>query len=227
MDIIDFHSHILPGADHGSRSLETSKKQLDLATKNGVCRIVATPHFYPERHHLEAFIERRDNAWSTLSSALTPESPKIAVGAEVLICDNIERLVGIEKLCIEGTRILLIELPFAFFKKEFRTSVFRLIKEGYTVVLAHADRYDPENIEMLLSAGAKIQLNASALSGISVKPHIKRWINDGYVVAIGSDIHSDDKRAYKSFVKAKKRLSKLSALDYVCSAGDSMQIKFN
>ncbi len=226
-EIIDFHSHILPGADHGSSSLDVTFKQLALAKAYGVDKIVATPHFYPERHHIEKFLRRRDAAWKMLSEAKSPEHPRVAVGAEVLICDGIEHLEGLEKLCVAGTKIILLELPFSFFKNEFITSVKHLIKEGYKVVLAHADRYDPGNIDVLISVGAKIQLNASALSKFFVKPHIKSWIIDGYVVALGSDIHSDNKRAYKKFVKAKKRLFKLGALEYVRAESDGMNINFN
>ena len=34
--LVDFHSHILPRADHGSDSIETSLCQLESAAKAGV-----------------------------------------------------------------------------------------------------------------------------------------------------------------------------------------------
>ena len=60
--MIDFHAHILPGADHGSDGLETSKAQLGCLFKEGITRVVATPHFYPQRHSVDTFLERRDRA---------------------------------------------------------------------------------------------------------------------------------------------------------------------
>ncbi len=226
-DVIDFHSHILPGADHGSDSAEESLCQLDFANRSSVYRIVATPHFYPDRHNVEEFISRRDAAWSTLKENLSEPRPGIALGAEVLICDGIERLEGLERLCVAGTNILLLELPFSVFKSEYRDSVFRLVKGGYRVVLAHADRYEPEDIDILLECGAQIQLNADALSGFTVKSHIKRWIYQGSVVALGSDIHRSDKSAYKRFEKAKKRLLKIGALEFVKASSDGMNIIFS
>ena len=228
IDVIDFHSHILPGADHGSSSLEESLLQLGLARQNGVKRIVATSHFYPDRHDIEDFLKNRDSSWDLLKeNSDAGERPKVALGAEVLICDGIERLEGLERLCVQGTNVILIELPFSIFKNEYRESVFRLVKRGLNVVLAHADRYDPEDIETLLECGAKIQLNADSLSSFSLRPHIKDWILRGEVVAIGSDIHSADKKAYKRFTKAIKRLSKLNALAYVKDASDGFQIEFS
>ena len=43
--ITDFHSHVLPGADHGSDSVETSERQLELVDGAGIDRVVAAPHF--------------------------------------------------------------------------------------------------------------------------------------------------------------------------------------
>jgi tyrosine-protein phosphatase YwqE len=39
--IIDFHAHVLPGADHGSVDAEEAKKQLELAYYSGLDLIVA------------------------------------------------------------------------------------------------------------------------------------------------------------------------------------------
>ncbi len=226
LNIIDFHAHILPSADHGSSSLQMSLKQLEFARAHGVDRIVATPHFYPDRHDVKSFLARRNNSWDELKSAKGADLPKIALGAEVLICDGIERLCGLERLCISGTNVILLELPFSFFKLEFRDSVFHLVKNGFNAVLAHADRYDPADIDTLLQYGAKIQLNAESLSGIFIPKHIKRWILQGDVVALGSDIHGNDKSAYKKFSKAYRRILKFNAIDVVKRFADGINIEF-
>lgn len=211
LNIIDFHAHVLPRADHGSDSVETSLLQLDLAAKSGVRHVVATPHFYPDRHSVEDFVELRDGAFSTLSSALTELHPTLSFGAEVLICDGIERLGGLSKLCVAGTNVLLLELPFTVFNPSYADSVFRLTRDGFCVVLAHVDRYPKENIELLCEAGARMQVNADALSGLWVSGHIKEWLSDGRIIALGSDIHREDNKAYKRFEKAKSRI-----LSYGC-----------
>ena len=45
----DFHSHILPDMDDGSRCAEDSLKMLRMEAEQGVTRVVATPHFYAHR----------------------------------------------------------------------------------------------------------------------------------------------------------------------------------
>ena len=186
----------------------------------GVETIVATPHFYPQYENVERFIERRNACFDRLKEQLTDEHPNIILGAEVLICDNIEAMPGLEQLCLGETRLILIELPFTDFSNDHVYSIKMLMKQGYTVVLAHADRYDPDNIERLIASGAKIQLNADSLSKLFVQPHIKDWIERDKVIAIGSDIHGEDPKAYKRFKKAMKRLG--DRLDYVMSSSDEL-----
>ena len=208
LNVIDFHAHILPGADHGSSSLETTLFQLRCAKEYNVNHVIATPHFYPQSHSVDDFLNLRALAYEKLSPTLDGSLPKVTKGAEVLICDGIERLRGLDKLCVDNTNIILLELPFSVFKTEYCDSVYRLIKDGYDVILAHVDRYPKEHIEMLLDVGAKCQINAAALSGLIVPRHIKEWIKYGRVVALGSDIHNADKNAYKRFDKAKSRILK-------------------
>lgn len=211
MDFVDFHAHVLPHVDHGSFSTETTIAQLEFALKAGVKRIVATPHFYPHEENPEHFIERRDAYYKRLLERIPDNSPEIKLGAEVLICDNIEEMPMLDKLCMSGTNVLLLELPFTDFSDAYVHSVRVLVNQGYTVLLAHADRYDPKNIDKLINVGAVIQLNASALSRLFVPKHIKTWLNNNKVHAIGSDIHGADKKAYTRFTKAVKRLGERSS----------------
>ena len=220
MRLIDFHTHILPWADHGSSSIDTSLFQLSSASENGIDKIVATSHFYPQYENVEHFISRRNECYDRLSAHLTDEHPTVILGAEVLICDNIEKMPGLESLCIEGTKLLLLELPFTDFSDSYVHSVKSLTKNGYTIVLAHADRYDPSNIDRLVSAGAKIQLNVDSLCGLFLPSHIKKWVMKDSVVALGSDIHGSDKKAYKRFLKAVKRLGDSS--DSIMSATEDL-----
>lgn len=204
-EIVDFHSHILPGADHGSSSLETSLTQLKYAAESGIKNIVATPHFYPHAHTVDSFIAKRDAAYESLAPHI-PDGMNIKLGAEVLICKGIENLPGLDKLFLDGTNTLLLELSFSDFSADYPDSVQTLIKNGVNVVLAHADRYDPELIEQMLMLGAKIQLNATALNTVFKKKTLYDWLSRGVVVALGSDIHGADKNAYPTLVKAYKKI---------------------
>lgn len=207
LDIVDFHAHVLPRADHGSNSVETSLWQIKSAIFHGVTRIIATPHFYPHRHTVQSFIKRRDEAYGLLMEHI-PDGVEIKLGAEALICPGFEHLPDIEKLFVEGTRTILIELPYSDFQACYCDSVKEMVSSGIDVVIAHADRYPAENIEKMIKAGAKLQLNAHSTLGIIKRSEVYSWLDRKLVVALGSDIHERDGAAYRDFAKAIKRIGK-------------------
>ena len=56
---VDFHSHILPGVDDGSRSVEESLEMLRAVARQGIGTVVATPPFYANHDTPERFLRRR------------------------------------------------------------------------------------------------------------------------------------------------------------------------
>ena len=64
--LTDFHSHILPEVDDGSRSVRQSLEMLRLEGEQGIRRVVATPHFYARQDTPERFLRRRERAWNAL-----------------------------------------------------------------------------------------------------------------------------------------------------------------
>ena len=200
---IDFHAHILPGADHGSATLEVSLWQINSALQHGISKIVATPHFYPDRVTVNEFTETVAAAYEKLKDRL-PAGIELHVGAEVLVCPGLENLKGLEKLCIRGTKILLIELPFGYISADIAETLKALQDVGYTVLLAHADRYKAADIDSLVDIGCIVQLNAKSVISIFKRRKCKKWIKQGVVYALGSDIHETDKKAYKAFINAAK-----------------------
>ena len=108
----DYHSHILPNIDDGSDSVKTSLKMIKMMKGQGIGIIVATPHFYLHRESsLGGYLEKRQNAYEKLMAA-EPAVTDIHIGAEVAIEKGISGLDGLEKLCISGTGLILLEPPF-------------------------------------------------------------------------------------------------------------------
>ena len=208
IDLVDFHSHILPKADHGSSSMEITEKQLELASMYSVNRIIATPHFYPHRHTLPSFKEKILNSVDILKNRIVTYKPTVKLGYEVLLCEGIEKFPGISELTLKGSDYILIELPFSDFREEYCISCQKLQDLGMKVILAHVDRYPKENIDLMLQYGInRFQVNASAFDRLFVPKHLYEYCDNGYVVALGSDIHGDKQSYYKSFNKAKSKLS--------------------
>ena len=209
LTVIDFHSHILPALDHGCEKIDECRGQLALMSDCGTDIAVATSHFYPHMHDINVFADKVDRAIDKIRSADITKAPELRIGAEVLLFSGMNNMENLGKLCIRGTNLLLLELPNTNVTDAHVKTVESILCDGYRVILAHIDRYveiQPEKIREFLSYGALAQINASSLFSHSVKKKILPYINDGLVYAIGSDLHSVDKKAYSQFKKAEKKL---------------------
>ena len=205
---IDFHAHILPTVDHGSRNLSEALEQLAMLNGIGIDTVVATPHFYPHSMDVKEFSRSVDSAAKLLCENRPSPSPRITLGAEVLYCDGLDRMEHLEALCIRGTNILLLELPLAEWSSELFYTVERLT-QCFTVLLAHVDRYivdQEEEIHALMSVGAFAQINASALASLSKRRRLSPLWDTDRIVALGSDLHNTEQKACHSMIVAKKRL---------------------
>lgn len=201
---IDYHSHILPGCDHGCRDVGMALQQIEMAKKIGIQTICATPHFYPHKESVDNFLKRRTDCSQLLFQSREENSPFIKLGAEVLICDGMEKLDGLSRLCLEGTNELLLEMPFYEWPDHIWDTLYQLIDlQDIQLVIAHADRYPVENIQQLISEGVPLQLNAECLKHPLRRKRYLSWINDGYVQYLGSDIHELGS-GYRDFAKCKK-----------------------
>ena len=109
--MIDFHSHILPGMDDGSKNIEESLALLRMLAEQGVKKVVATPHFYANDESVEKFLARRQQSYESLRAALPAGMPEILLGAEVRYYQGISRLKELKELCVQGSNLLLLERP--------------------------------------------------------------------------------------------------------------------
>ena len=197
--MIDWHSHVLPALDDGSRSVDESLALLKMLSEQGVDTVIATPHFYADRESLSSFLERREGSYKILRDALAEGMPRILLGAEVSYYSGISRLEGLSRLCIEGTDILLLEMPFLKWTESIVREVeLMLTSTSYTVVLAHIERYfdmrNGEAIERLLSRGALAQSNAGFFCRKGTRRLALKLLRLGTVSLIGSDTHSVEQR---------------------------------
>lgn len=193
MRIVDFHAHVLPKADHGSDSLNTSLAQLKLAESAGVSDIFATPHFYVDDNTIEKFLSRREYCYNVLKEAAEAENINIRLhkSAEVKLVLGLTKLPDLDKLCIENTNCMLLEMPFNHpWQPWVYAAVDELRDRGIEPILAHIERYDKTSLERIFDYDVKTQINAESLySGFFMRRRILGYVNDGLVHFIGSDIH--------------------------------------
>ena len=205
---LDYHAHVLPGCDHGSDGVETSRKQLAMAAAAGIRTVCATPHFYPHKESIPSFLQRREASARLLRENLTADAPQLQLGAEVLICDGMERLDGLSRLCRGETNELLLEMPFYQWSESIWDTLYALCeRRDIEIVLAHAERYPPEAIEQLIRDNVALQLNSECLTRPLHRKRYLKWIKNGSVKYLGSDIHMLG-NGYRDFEKCRRLLKK-------------------
>lgn len=194
--MFDCHSHILPAIDDGSRSVEESMSMLRKFGGEGVKAILATPHFYPDTK-IEEFLVKREDALGELVETMREcgeEIPRVLKGAEVLLSVDTPKLPDLEKLCIEGTKYILIELPYVNWSEWVYQAIYNIIaNRGLIPILAHIERYervvsDISKINRLLEMDVVVQVNAYSLLG-SKRSLALRLIKNNMVHVLGSDAH--------------------------------------
>lgn len=193
--MVDIHSHILPKMDDGSKSVEESMAMLKASAEQGVSVIAATPHFYPWENSPEEFLRRRERSAGMLKKAWESDLPKIRLGAEVGYFDGVSQAEEIKELCIEGTNLLLLEMPFRAWTDRMATEVKALqIKFGVRVILAHVERYlhfQKTSIwEEMLQMELLAQCNAEFFIGWKTRRRALSMLKEGEVHLIGSDCHN-------------------------------------
>ncbi len=131
---------------------------------------------------------------------------EIICAAEVLLCEGLNNLPELGRLRIGDSNTILIEMPTPPWPDRLIDSLIQIKSErGFEIVLAHVERYDAKAIQQLFSLGMLGQLNASAFHRIFERKRFYNWIDDSYVVALGSDIHGYDK-AYNDYSNAMRIL---------------------
>ncbi|NLA88171.1 MAG: histidinol-phosphatase [Clostridiales bacterium] len=201
--MIDFHSHILPFMDDGSASVEESLQMLKLSANQGVEIIVATPHFNLREESIADFLGRRQCAYELLAEAhlFKPKLPVVCLGAEVAYFPGISWSEELPRLCISGTRHLLLEMPLEPWSKRMLNEINGLMTGSEIIpIIAHIERYmsfnNGDKITELLNLGALIQMNAEFVISRLTRKKALKLLAMVHIHLLGSDSHSSkDHRA--------------------------------
>ena len=211
--MIDFHSHILPKMDDGSKSVEESLEMLRLLSSQGVKRVVATPHFYANDESVDEFLKRRSESYETLKPMLDSNCPEILLGAEVKYYNGISRMEGLRRLTVENSRLLLLEMSVAKWTDYVTNEIISLANSGDLIVaLAHVERYffmqSASIQERLLQNDVLMQCNAEFFNGVFSKYKALKLFGNGNVHLLGSDCHNTTDRKPAIDLAARKIVSK-------------------
>ena len=229
---MDMHTHILPGIDDGSQTMDETVSMLRQAYEEGIRVIMATPHFGIRNPSLTT--ERAMEALELTKRAAAENVPglRLLLGSELFYSDGIaDALARGEAPTLGGTSYALVE----FSTSDSRDRIYRCIRElswnGFRPVIAHLERYrslegDIGAVEDLVDQGALVQINCRSFMGepaaskprrglfskkkqegffLERKAHwARQLLSEGLVHFIASDCHDNGFRTpvYRSALEA-------------------------
>ena len=203
--MIDFHNHILPNVDDGSKSLEMSLNMLREAELQGITDVINTVHYQHQK------VEDRDISFERINQEIenlqrnaleNNINVKIHNGAEVFYLPNLLELIDNPQTTIGNGKYMLIEFPTIQFPPNYENTLFELSMEGVIPIIAHPERYaDIQNdiIELasLVQRGCLVQVDAGSIIGMfgpNAQKLSHQILKTGLCHIIGSDSHNDSTR---------------------------------
>ena len=196
--MIDFHSHIIPNVDDGSKSVEETFDMLKEAKQVGFTSVISTSHYIENAYESNA--EEREVWIKALSDGLKKQNIDLSLylGNEIYFTENIIKLLEDEKATsINKTNYVLFEFPLNTKPMNIYDVVYDMIGYKIVPVLAHPERYqfvqkEPELIYDLIQAGVLMQANYTSVLGRygeKAELIVKKFFENNMVHFLGSDVH--------------------------------------
>ena len=166
--MIDLHCHILPLIDDGPSSWEETAEMCQIAARDGVRHIVATPH----ANHKYSFDRDRFELMLQTLQASCDDALTFSLGCDFHFSyDNIEDAhVHRRRYTIARSNYLLTEFNDFSLMPAIRQGIFRLVGSGMIPVVTHPERNPVlldrrENVLELVDSGCLIQVTAGSFTG--------------------------------------------------------------
>ena len=196
--MIDFHSHILPNIDDGSRSIEETFNLIKEAEKVGFKAIISTSH-YMENYYETDVPEREVWVKAILENLKTKNiNTNLYLGNEIYFSNKIIELLEKRKAStINDTSYVLFELPLYYLIDKGINELYDMLQYKLVPILAHPERYkkkkkDPDLIYDLIEKGVLMQANYGSIIGQygeKAQMIVTRFFENNMIHFLGSDVH--------------------------------------
>jgi len=194
---VDMHSHLIPGIDDGSKSMDETIAMLAKFESLGYRKVITTPHImnevYPNTP--EIILAGLENVRSTAKQLKL--NIEIEAAAEYYFDESLVEKTKNKSLLSFGDNYVLVEFAFQS-EPQFEDQLFfEMQMAKYKPVLAHFERYlyflgSVDKAREYREKGVNIQMNLNSLSGNygpDIKKQAERLIDEGLVDFVGTDCH--------------------------------------
>ena len=194
---LDMHSHLLPGIDDGSRTMDESIAMINKMAEMGYSSIITTPHImhevYPNtKEIIEGKLTEVREEVDRLGIPIT-----FNAAAEYYLDYNLMESIKTKQLLTLGDGYVLVEFGFISPPTGSDELIFEMQSKGYKPILAHVERYayyfnEISEIERLREKGVLLQMNFLSLTGhygLDVKKQAEKLVDKGWIDFVASDCH--------------------------------------
>ncbi len=195
---VDVHSHLIPGIDDGSQTMEETIELLTNFQELGYKKVITTPHIMSDyyKNTPEIILGGLEEVRIALKEAGLTIT--IDAAAEYNLDADFEKIIDTDNLLTFGDQYVLFELPFFQEPPMLNEIVWKLQTKGFRPVLAHVERYsfwfnDWDRVIELKDRGVLFQVNINSLTGHygpEVKTMAERLIDENLISLVGSDCHN-------------------------------------
>ena len=205
--MIDFHNHIIPDLDDGSKSIEMSLNMLKKAKSQGITDIINTIHYqHPKMKGKDTSFEFVVNEIKKMQKIATENNININIhpASEVFFQFNLTDILDNPITTFGNGKYMLIEFQRLSFPKGYEDEIFKVQLKGVNPIIAHPERYRgiQKNINLAkkwIDRGYLIQIDcASIIGGFGKETQITaiELLKNGLCHLIGSDAHNDKNRNF-------------------------------
>lgn len=186
--MIDIHTHLLPGVDDGVTSKEEALTLLEGYRSAGFTHIVCTPHIANPFVRTDVHAIRESYIW--FEQQARDFGIEAILGSELYIGSRESRYIPFLD------HFLLVETSTQVEPLFLLDRIFGFQLEGFTVILAHVERYswfslESKTAKRLREMGVLFQVNVQGVSNHTALPYIEKdWVD-----FIATDNHGPSKRA--------------------------------
>ena len=196
--MIDFHTHILPNIDDGSRSIEETFNLIKEAKNVGFEAIISTSHYIEEYYETNA--PEREVWINAIYENLQAKNIDINLylGNEIYLSENIINLLEEGKAStINDTSYVLFEMPLNAEPMNLYDVIYEMMQYKLVPILAHPERYsfvqkEPELIYDLIEKGVLMQANFGSILGIygeKAQMIVRKFFESNMIHFLGTDVH--------------------------------------
>ena len=205
--MIDFHNHIIPNLDDGSKSIDMSINMLKEAQAQGITDIVNTVHYqHPKMEKKDTSYEFVINEINKFQKIVYDNNINIKIhpASEVFFKFNLTEILDNPITTFGNGKFMLIEFQRLSFPNGYEDEIFKIQLKGINPIIAHPERYRgvQKNIDLArgwIDRGYLIQIDcASIIGGFGRETQVIaiELLKNGLCHLIGSDAHNDKNRNF-------------------------------